>query len=251
MSRLGSLDQRAQQGVCDCEAASWGKCGEVTTGRVGNSARPASRRARSFPSSSSWTPHRPATGYISGLIRPVSLSKSSGRSASGNTSAHAGMVVPDRIAGIEVLVNVSFDILVRLMLKRGAGQDGRRVSAASRIGRGWRASTKMCVVGNGSRPDRGSSAHPEESRRGRRRVRESVRRGQEDRRIMSEATEFTIGSKVSCSDGDCGELRRVVVDPLARALTHLVVEAQHRQGIGTNRLGGLVSHRHPPAVHHL
>lgn len=93
--------------------------------------------------------HRPATGYISGLIRPVSLSKSSGRSASGNTSAHAGMVVPDRIAGIEVLVNVSFDILVRLMLKRGAGQDGRRVSAASRIGRGWRASTKMCVVGNG------------------------------------------------------------------------------------------------------
>ena len=49
---------------------------------------------------------------------------------------------------------------------------------------------------------------------------------------MSETTEFTIGSDVSCSDGACGELRRVVVDPIARALTHLVVDAKHRQGMG-------------------
>ena len=49
---------------------------------------------------------------------------------------------------------------------------------------------------------------------------------------MSETTEFTIGSDVFCSDGSCGELRRVVVDPVARALTHLVVEAKHRQGTG-------------------
>ncbi|HUZ42042.1 MAG TPA: hypothetical protein VMU68_11710 [Acidimicrobiales bacterium] len=49
---------------------------------------------------------------------------------------------------------------------------------------------------------------------------------------MSETTEFTIGSDVFCSDGNCGELRRVVVDPVARALTHLVVEAKHRQGMG-------------------
>jgi hypothetical protein len=41
---------------------------------------------------------------------------------------------------------------------------------------------------------------------------------------MSEATEFTIGSEVVCSEGACGELRRVVVNPVARALTHLVVE---------------------------
>lgn len=47
-----------------------------------------------------------------------------------------------------------------------------------------------------------------------------------------EGTEFTIGSEVSCSDGACGELRRVVVDPVARALTHLVVEEKHRQGTG-------------------
>lgn len=49
---------------------------------------------------------------------------------------------------------------------------------------------------------------------------------------MSGSTEFTIGSEVACSDGVCGELRRVVVDPVARALTHLVVEAPHRVGNG-------------------
>jgi sporulation protein YlmC with PRC-barrel domain len=49
---------------------------------------------------------------------------------------------------------------------------------------------------------------------------------------VSETTEFIIGSDVSCSDGICGELRRVVVDPVARTLTHLVVEAKHRQGMG-------------------
>jgi sporulation protein YlmC with PRC-barrel domain len=49
---------------------------------------------------------------------------------------------------------------------------------------------------------------------------------------MSEPTEFTIGSDVACSDGACGELSRVVVDPLARALTHLVVEPRNRAGAG-------------------
>lgn len=49
---------------------------------------------------------------------------------------------------------------------------------------------------------------------------------------MSQATEFTIGSEVACSDGACGELTRVVVDPVRRTLTHLVVEARHRQGNG-------------------
>jgi hypothetical protein len=39
---------------------------------------------------------------------------------------------------------------------------------------------------------------------------------------MSEATTFIIGSEVSCTDGVCGDLRRVVVDPIARAITHLV-----------------------------
>ncbi|HKI66341.1 MAG TPA: hypothetical protein VJ989_03640 [Solirubrobacterales bacterium] len=49
---------------------------------------------------------------------------------------------------------------------------------------------------------------------------------------MSDSTEFTIGSDVSCSDGARGELKRVVVDPVARALTHLVVEPKHGGGAG-------------------
>jgi sporulation protein YlmC with PRC-barrel domain len=49
---------------------------------------------------------------------------------------------------------------------------------------------------------------------------------------MSETRDFTIGSEVACSDGVCGELKRVVVDPVARALTHLVVEPRHRRRAG-------------------
>jgi sporulation protein YlmC with PRC-barrel domain len=49
---------------------------------------------------------------------------------------------------------------------------------------------------------------------------------------MSGATEFTIGSGVLCSDGSCGELRRVVVNPAARAITHLVVEPTSQRKAG-------------------
>jgi len=44
--------------------------------------------------------------------------------------------------------------------------------------------------------------------------------------------EFVIGTKVLCDDGDPGQLKRVVIDPIARAITHLVVEPAHRQGAG-------------------
>jgi len=50
--------------------------------------------------------------------------------------------------------------------------------------------------------------------------------------VVTETTQFTIGSDVSCTDGACGQLQRVVVDPIARALTHLVIEAKHRPGKG-------------------
>ena len=43
-------------------------------------------------------------------------------------------------------------------------------------------------------------------------------------------TEFTIGAEVSASDGPVGKVTRVVVDPVAKALTHLVVEPGFRQG---------------------
>ena len=41
---------------------------------------------------------------------------------------------------------------------------------------------------------------------------------------MAESSEqFTIGAEVSCTDGPCGKLSRVVIDPVARELTHLIV----------------------------
>ena len=49
---------------------------------------------------------------------------------------------------------------------------------------------------------------------------------------MAKTTPFTIGADVSCIEGVCGEVSRVVVDPVARAVTHLVVEPKGRQGLG-------------------
>ena len=49
---------------------------------------------------------------------------------------------------------------------------------------------------------------------------------------MAEAVQFTIGSKVSCRDGACGEVIRLVVNPVLREVTHIVVEPRHREGIG-------------------
>ncbi|WP_329454024.1 hypothetical protein [Streptomyces sp. NBC_01497] len=41
---------------------------------------------------------------------------------------------------------------------------------------------------------------------------------------MSETVRYTIGAGVRCADGQCGSLKRVVIDPLARIVTHLVVD---------------------------
>lgn len=49
---------------------------------------------------------------------------------------------------------------------------------------------------------------------------------------MEGTEQFTIGATVSCTDGACGTLSRVVIDPVARAVTHLVVEPEHRAGPG-------------------
>jgi sporulation protein YlmC with PRC-barrel domain len=48
---------------------------------------------------------------------------------------------------------------------------------------------------------------------------------------MAHAVSFTIGAHATCDDGPCGTVKRVVVDPLAQAVTHLVVEPRHRLGL--------------------
>jgi sporulation protein YlmC with PRC-barrel domain len=49
---------------------------------------------------------------------------------------------------------------------------------------------------------------------------------------MQESTQLTIGMRALCFDGDCGEVIKVVVDPVAQAVTHLVIEPKHRAGMG-------------------
>ena len=49
---------------------------------------------------------------------------------------------------------------------------------------------------------------------------------------MSEPTEYEIGAQAYCQDGECGELARVVIDPIKRAITHLVVEPPNGREIG-------------------
>jgi sporulation protein YlmC with PRC-barrel domain len=45
---------------------------------------------------------------------------------------------------------------------------------------------------------------------------------------MAQTTPFTIGADARCTDGACGKVSSVVVDPVARAVTHLVID---RQGV--------------------
>jgi hypothetical protein len=49
---------------------------------------------------------------------------------------------------------------------------------------------------------------------------------------MAGTAQFTIGTGVSCSNGAVGRVSRVIVDPLAQKVTHLVVEPEHRRDLG-------------------
>jgi uncharacterized protein YrrD len=44
---------------------------------------------------------------------------------------------------------------------------------------------------------------------------------------MAGEAEFAIGAQASCSDGSCGEVRRIVFDPATDTVTHLVIEHKH------------------------
>jgi uncharacterized membrane protein len=47
---------------------------------------------------------------------------------------------------------------------------------------------------------------------------------------MAEDASFTIGAQANCTDGSCGHLTKMVVDPVKRAVTHLVIKPQLGQG---------------------
>jgi hypothetical protein len=49
-------------------------------------------------------------------------------------------------------------------------------------------------------------------------------------------TPFVIGASVSCTDGSCGQVIRVVLDPIGRVITHLVVGPRYEHGHDIDRL---------------
>jgi hypothetical protein len=48
---------------------------------------------------------------------------------------------------------------------------------------------------------------------------------------LSHECQYAIGAPVRCQDGPCGELSRLVVDPIQRAVTHLIVEPHHHHAL--------------------
>jgi hypothetical protein len=78
----------------------------------------------------------------------------------------------------------------------------------------------------------------------------------EGKAAVAEATEFTIGAKANCSDGPCGEVSRLVIDPAAGTVTHLVITPEHHREAGrfvpvdlVDSAGGQVSVRWNPPQH--
>jgi sporulation protein YlmC with PRC-barrel domain len=49
---------------------------------------------------------------------------------------------------------------------------------------------------------------------------------------MAGESQFTIGARASCTDGHCGEVRRLIIDPATDTVTHLVIQPGHRQEAG-------------------
>ena len=49
---------------------------------------------------------------------------------------------------------------------------------------------------------------------------------------MAQTMPLRIGAGATCTDGACGQVSRVIVNPVAREVTHLVVDPKHRSGLG-------------------
>jgi sporulation protein YlmC with PRC-barrel domain len=49
---------------------------------------------------------------------------------------------------------------------------------------------------------------------------------------MAQTMPFRIGADASCTDGACGQVSRIIVNPATREVTHLAVDPKHRHGRG-------------------
>ncbi len=49
---------------------------------------------------------------------------------------------------------------------------------------------------------------------------------------MAQTLLFRIGADASCIDGACGQVSRIIVNPVTREVTHLAVDPKYRRGQG-------------------
>src|SRR5579859_7077227 len=49
---------------------------------------------------------------------------------------------------------------------------------------------------------------------------------------MAGESQFMIGARASCTDGDCGEVRRLIIDPATDTVTYLAIQPGHEREDG-------------------
>jgi sporulation protein YlmC with PRC-barrel domain len=49
---------------------------------------------------------------------------------------------------------------------------------------------------------------------------------------MAQTMTFRLGADASCTDGACGQVSRIIVNPVTREVTHLAVGPKHQYGLG-------------------
>jgi sporulation protein YlmC with PRC-barrel domain len=49
---------------------------------------------------------------------------------------------------------------------------------------------------------------------------------------MAQTITFRLGADASCTDGACGQVSRIIVNPVTREVTHLAVGPKHQYGLG-------------------
>src|SRR5215468_3896498 len=56
--------------------------------------------------------------------------------------------------------------------------------------------------------------------------------GPKENQGVAQMMPFRIGADARCTDGACGHVSRIIVNPVTRKVTHLAVDPKHRQGPG-------------------
>jgi hypothetical protein len=116
-----------------------------------------------------------------------------------------------------------YTVLDRVARRVMAGRDGGITVVAEPAPSGWSAGparlSQAVIDGRTDKSDRADESD---------RAGKSGQAGKSDRPANAEDEDMprnalTIGSRVLCLDGDCGEVSRILLDPVSRRITHVVV----------------------------